>query len=78
MPEIEIKSYFSKEDKDFNRKMVEWGLEGEKSLGVAEDRGGKMHMSSSIISRMFPNREYDFSSEILEEYRRKWGIQENA
>lgn len=76
MEKIEIKSFFSEEDKAFNRQMVLRSLGKGDAVASSEHRGGKMPMNSLTESRLFQNRQYDFSSEILGEYRRKWGLSE--
>lgn len=76
MEKLEINSFFSEEDKVFNRQMVLRSLEKGDEVVSSEHRGGKMQMHSLTGSRMFQNRQYDFTSEILGEYRRKWRLSE--
>lgn len=60
----EITSMFTEEDKKFNRKMMKRGIE----LSY-----GKKKRPS-----IFQDRQYDFSSEILGDFRKKWGIPEET
>lgn len=76
MEKLEINSFFSEEDRKFNRQMVQRLLRRGKAAVTSEHRGGKMPMNSFKESRIYQNRQYDFSSEILDEYRRKWGLSE--
>ncbi len=76
MEGLVINSFFSKEDKEFNREMVRRSLGKEKSFLSSEHRGGKMSMNSMLENRLFQNRQYDFASGILSDYRRKWGLSE--
>lgn len=69
-------SFFSEEDKEFNREMVRRSYEQGSVLGNPEDRGGKMEMGNLIENKMFQDRQYDFTSEILDGYREKWSIVE--
>lgn len=55
------KNYFSEEDKKFNKEMV--------------DRGDPKSLETFISQNSpFSSRNYDFTSEILEEYREKWDL----
>lgn len=54
-------SFFSEEDKDFNRQMVALGDHKSLEEGIAEHSP-------------FHPRNYDFSSEILKDYRKKWNL----
>ena len=56
--------------------MVNNALNFNKEIFVPDRRGGKMQMNSEYKSIMFQNRNYDFSSKILEEFSRKWGLSE--
>jgi len=58
MEELEIFEIFTEEDIKFNRKMVDEGLKS------------KEKRKPSI----FKNRNCDYTSEIINEFRRKWGI----
>jgi hypothetical protein len=76
MANLNISKYFTEEDIKFNREMVD------QSLGIRDDRtfldsrGGKMLMTNRITSGMFNKRNYDFTSDTLGEFRRKWGLHE--
>lgn len=74
MDDLKIISFFSAEDKKFNREMVVRSMDKEKDVIVPERRGGKMLMGDLLERRMYQNRKYDFTSEILGEYRKKWGM----
>ncbi|MDE6847155.1 MAG: hypothetical protein K2J99_15515 [Lachnospiraceae bacterium] len=76
MGNLEIISFFSAEDREFNREMVVRSMNQEKSIIMPERRGGKMLMDDLFKRSMYQDRQYDFTSEILDEYRKKWGITE--
>lgn len=76
MSELEIIQVFTEEDIKFNKKMVELGYELQEQKRFPDRRGGKMNMYGQQGSSMFAGRDYDFTSEILAEFRRKWGIHE--
>lgn len=76
MDEMIMENMFTTEDEEFNRKMVNNALNFNKEIFVPDRRGGKMQMNSEYKSIMFQNRNYDFSSKILEEFSRKWGLSE--
>lgn len=57
---IKIMSPFSYKDREFNRLMVENGIKNEKEEAAKK---ASSHPSN-----------YDFSSEILNEFRSKWGV----
>ena len=59
--DLKIRRIFSEEDKKFNRKMIELSLKYPK-------------VSLPLLDE---KREYDFSSEILAAFRKKWGIGES-
>ena len=60
MYDLNFLEIFTKEDIEFNHQMVDEALK----------------LQGKIKKYMFQNRNYDFSSEILSEFRRKWGISE--
>lgn len=76
MNNLEFLDIFTEEDIAFNRKMVDLTLELQNAKRFPEKRGGKMQMKNRQKSGMFEDRDYDFSSEVLGEFRRKWGIPE--
>lgn len=76
MENLAFNGFFSEEDKAFNREMISRSLNQERVRGNSERRGGKMPMNNLLENKMFPNRQYDFTSKILSEYRRKWSITE--
>lgn len=71
---MEILEVFTEEDIKFNRKMVDCALKLQQSKKIPDRRGGKMAMKSHLKSDMFKERDYDFTSEILGEFREKWGL----
>lgn len=73
---LNILEVFTLEDVEFNKKMVDRALKLREQKKFPERRGGKMLMNNRQKSDMFKNRDYDFASEILGEFRRKWGIPE--
>lgn len=75
MENLNVTSFFSEEDRLFNRKMVIRSLDKTDSVSIPERRGGKMKMGDLFARRMYQGRKYDFTSEILDEYRKKWGIE---
>lgn len=74
MDNIEIVNVFTEKDKSFNRIMVERALLDEQKVQGAERRGGKMPMQEQVGTSLYQNRNYDFTSEILNDFRKKWGI----
>lgn len=76
MENLNVTSFFSEEDRLFNREMVMRSLNKTNSVAVSESRGGKMSMNDLFEDELYQDRKYDFTSEILCEYRRKWGIEE--
>lgn len=76
MKNIIIEEIFTKEDKEFNRTMVNNARTFSNAIEVPDRRGGKMHMNDEHESLMFKDRNYDFTSDIIEEFSRKWGISE--
>lgn len=76
MENLKVISFFSAEDREFNREMVVRSMNKEKDTTMPEPRGGKMLMDDLFKRSMYQNRQYDFTSEILNEYRKKWGITE--
>lgn len=75
MENLYVTSFFSEEDKLFNREMVMRSLDKRDDVTVPERRGGKMPMGDLFARRLYQGRKYDFTSEILGEYRKKWGIE---
>lgn len=45
------------------------------SVTVPESRGGKMSMDDLFEGELYQDRQYDFTSEILGGFRKKWGIE---
>ncbi len=76
MENLKVISFFSTEDREFNREMVVRAMNKGKDTAMPERRGGKMLMDDSFERSMYQSRQYDFTSEILGEYRKKWGITE--
>lgn len=76
MEKIMIRKIFSEEDRKFNRKMIDCALESQKQHNVPDRRGGKMQMGNRLESKIFEDRNYDITSEILAEFREKWGLSE--
>lgn len=76
MENLEIMEVFTDEDIKFNRKMVDRALTLQENKKFPDRRGGKMPMKNQWKSDMFEGRDYDFSSEILGDFRRKWGLPE--
>lgn len=74
MDNIEIINVFTEKDKKFNRLMVERALMDEQKVQGAERRGGKMPMPEQMGTGLYQERNYDFTSEIINDFRRKWGI----
>lgn len=73
---LDFLEMFTEEERAFNRKMMERGLELQQQRKNPEHRGGKMSMKNQKKSGIFSDRRYDFSSEVLSEFRQKWGILE--
>lgn len=76
MEDLRAISFFSEEDKKFNKEMVMRSVDKAKDAMASERRGGKMLMGDLFERKMYQDRKYDFTSEILGEYRKKWGITE--
>ena len=74
MGDLVVKKIFTEEDKKFNRFMIDCALDSRQRQNVPDRRGGKMQMGNRLESELFKDREYDFASEILADFRRKWGI----
>lgn len=74
MDNLEIVEVFTEEDIKFNREMVDRALKLREQRKFPDRRVGKMQMKNQKKSDMFAERDYDFSSKILSEFRRKWGI----
>lgn len=55
---IKIENCFSEQDKEFNRTMV----------------NNSMRCNNEKKSMMFKDRNYDFSSDIINEFYKKWNI----
>ena len=73
---LDVLDVFTLEDIEFNKKMVNRALRLQEQKKLPERRGGKMPMKNRQKSDMFKERDYDFTSEIIGEFRRKWGIPE--
>ena len=71
---LEVLSVFTEEDIKFNRKMVDCALDMQREKKFPERRGGKMPMRDHQASGAYAGREYDCTSEVINEFRRKWGI----
>ncbi len=76
MQKIVRKRIFSDEDRKFNREMIDCVKENRKEQNIPDRRGGKMLMGNRLESKIFEDRNYDFTSKILAEFRDKWGISE--
>ena len=74
MENIIIESAFTEKDKEFNRAMVNNALNFNKQKAIPDRRDGKIQMNNGYKPIMFKNREYDFTSDILDEFSRKWGL----
>lgn len=75
MENLNVTSFFSEEDRLFNREMVMRSLNKTNSVTVPESRGGKMSMDDLFEGELYQDRQYDFTSEILGGFRKKWGIE---
>lgn len=67
---------FSDEDRKFNREMIDSVRENRKEYSNPDRRGGKMEMENRLKTNIFEGRDYNIASEILVEFRKKWGISE--
>ena len=74
MEKIIIENVFTEEDKEFNRMMVNNALNYNKQQSIPDRRGGKMQMNNRYEPIMFKDRDYDFTSDILDDFSRKWGL----
>ena len=74
MENLNVEKIFTEEDKKFNRMMIDCALESRQKRELPDRRGGKMQMGNHLESMLLEHRDYDFSSEILADFRRKWGI----
>lgn len=61
MEELKICDVFTEEDIKFNRRMVDEGMESKTKINNTS---------------LFKNHNYNYVSEIVNEFRRKWGIHE--
>lgn len=76
MEQIEVKKYFSEQDKEFNRMLVKEGMCYNHDLLMPERRGGKMQINNNNEPSILKDKDYDFSSDIIEQFSRKWGLSE--
>ena len=76
MQKIVRRRIFSDEDRKFNREMIDCARANRVDQRIPDRRGGKMLMGNRLESKIFENRDYDITSEILSEFRKKWGISE--
>lgn len=76
MQKIVRRRIFSDEDRKFNREMIDCARENRVEQSFPDRRGGKMLMGNRLESKILENRDYDITSEILSEFRKKWGISE--
>ncbi len=74
MENLNVTSFFSEEDRLFNREMVIRSLDKTDHVSVPERRGGKMKMGDLFARCMYQGRKYNFTSKILDEYRKKYHI----
>ena len=70
------KRIFSEEDRKFNRDMIDCAKANRREQNIPDRRGGKMLMGNRLEAKIFENRDYDITSEILAEFRKKWGLPE--
>lgn len=76
MKDLEILEVFTAEDIEFNRQMVDRALDLQIQRRFPDRRGGKMSMKHQQGSNRYVGRNCDYTSEVLSEFRRKWGILE--
>lgn len=74
MENLRFLEIFTEKDAEFNRHMVERGRSNQKQNEFPDRHGGKMFMNDYRKSGMFQTRNCDFSSDVLEGVRSKWGI----
>lgn len=75
MENLNVTSFFSEEDRLFNREMVMRSLNKTDDVTVQKRSGCKIPMGDLFACRLYQGRKYDFTSEILGGFRKKCGIE---
>lgn len=75
MKNLNVIKFFSEEDKLFNLEMVNRSLCKTNDITVSDLMSTKIPISDLFILQLYQDRQYDFTSEILGEFRKKWGIE---
>ena len=65
---------FNEEDKRFNRLMVDCGQKFQQGINISDNHGGKMYINNPYEDDLVKEREYDFTSSVIEEIRNKWRL----
>ena len=76
MERVAVENIFTDEDKRFNRFLVDCALESQQKKNIPDRRGGKMSMGNHLEYGLLKDRNYEFTSEVLTQFRKKWGISE--
>lgn len=74
MNNIEIIKVFNEEDKRFNRLMVDYGQKFQQGIDISDKHGGKMYINNPYEDDLLKERDYDFTSDVIEAIRNKWGL----